>query len=146
MNMPDTAAPAGSSLLRDWLYALRYWLESRTGVIVSLVLLAVIGLSFGWSWLVAVGIAPLLVAVLPCAAMCALGLCASRLGGRSCASEVDAKAASSGPPSDIHAVTHAPATMHEATPPARPPGAPQRGGPERIDVVKLSEPSDERTT
>jgi hypothetical protein len=146
MNMPDTTAPAGSSLLGDWLYALRYWLGGRTGVIVSLVLLAALGLGLGWSWLVAVGIAPLLVAVLPCAAMCALGFCASRLGRRSCASEVDAKAASSGPPSDIQAVTHAPATMHDATPPARPPGAPQWGGPESIDVVELSEPSDERTT
>jgi hypothetical protein len=76
MNMPGTAAPAGSSLLRDWLNALRYWLGGRTGVIVSLGLLAAIGIGLGWSWLVAVGVAPLLVAVLPCAAMCALGLCA----------------------------------------------------------------------
>jgi hypothetical protein len=28
-----------------------------------------------WGWLTAVGAAPILLAVLPCAAMCALGLC-----------------------------------------------------------------------
>ena len=142
MNTPETAAPAGSSLIRDWLYALRYWLGSRTGVIVSLVLLAALGLGSGWSWLVTVGIAPLLVAVLPCAAMCALGLCASRHGRRSCASEMDAKAASSEPPANLQAATHAPATMDQL----RPPEAPQWGGPERVDVVELSEPSDERRT
>jgi hypothetical protein len=40
------------------------------------------GLFFGWEWLVAAGLAPLLVAVLPCAAMCVLGLCASRMGNK----------------------------------------------------------------
>jgi hypothetical protein len=45
------------------------------------------GLVFGWDWLVAAGFAPLVVSVLPCLAMCALGLCAmhgdvrSRQGG-----------------------------------------------------------------
>ena len=29
-----------------------------------------------WSWLVVAGVAPLLIKLLPCAAMCALGLCA----------------------------------------------------------------------
>ena len=38
-----------------------------------------------WSWLVAVGIAPLLLSVAPCAAMCGLGLCMHRIGGRACA-------------------------------------------------------------
>lgn len=39
-----------------------------------------------WSWLVAVGAAPLLLSVAPCVAMCGLGLCMSRMGGgRSCA-------------------------------------------------------------
>jgi hypothetical protein len=37
-----------------------------------------------WSWLAALGIAPLLIALAPCAAMCALGLCASKMGGKSC--------------------------------------------------------------
>jgi hypothetical protein len=37
-----------------------------------------------WSWLVAVGAAPLLLSAAPCAAMCGLGLCMRRMGGRSC--------------------------------------------------------------
>ena len=33
------------------------------------------GAAANWSWLVALGIAPVLLAVAPCAAMCALGMC-----------------------------------------------------------------------
>jgi hypothetical protein len=35
----------------------------------------VLGAAFNWSWLVAVSAAPLILGVLPCAVMCALGLC-----------------------------------------------------------------------
>ena len=37
-----------------------------------------------WSWLVAIGVAPLLLSLAPCAAMCALGLCMHRMGSGSC--------------------------------------------------------------
>jgi hypothetical protein len=40
----------------------------------------VAGAAFNWGWLVAIGIAPLLIAVLPCVAMCALGLCMNKMG------------------------------------------------------------------
>ena len=57
----------------------------------GLLLLAAIALSggaaFNWSWLVAAGIAPLIVTALPCVAMCALGLCANKMMGKSCATE-----------------------------------------------------------
>lgn len=43
------------------------------------------GLAFNWSWLIAIGIAPLLLVVAPCLAMCALGLCMGKDGGKSCA-------------------------------------------------------------
>lgn len=33
------------------------------------------GLVLNWGWLTAVGAAPILLSLLPCAAMCALGLC-----------------------------------------------------------------------
>jgi hypothetical protein len=36
-----------------------------------------------WSWLVVLGVAPLLLSLAPCAAMCALGLCMHRKVGRS---------------------------------------------------------------
>jgi hypothetical protein len=34
------------------------------------------GAALNWSWLVAVGLAPILLALAPCAMMCAVGLCA----------------------------------------------------------------------
>lgn len=40
-----------------------------------------IGLVFDWGWLVAGGIALLILSVLPCLLMCALGLCAAKLFG-----------------------------------------------------------------
>lgn len=46
----------------------------RTWLAVAAVAL-VGGVVLNWSWLVAAGIAPLLLAFAPCAAMCALGLC-----------------------------------------------------------------------
>ena len=33
------------------------------------------GAAFNWSWLTAVGVAPVLISLAPCAAMCALGMC-----------------------------------------------------------------------
>ncbi len=41
------------------------------------------GLFLGWEWMVAAGVAPIIVSVLPCAAMCAIGLCAMRGGAKS---------------------------------------------------------------
>ncbi|TAL76373.1 MAG: hypothetical protein EPN75_14500 [Beijerinckiaceae bacterium] len=37
------------------------------------------GLAWQWSWLAAIGVAPLLVGAAPCVAMCALGLCMHRM-------------------------------------------------------------------
>lgn len=48
---------------------------------VALALLAV-GIAWQWSWLVAIGVAPLLISAAPCLAMCALGLCMHRMGTR----------------------------------------------------------------
>lgn len=59
----------------------------RNRVLVGAALLAVIAAAaaWQWSWLVALGIAPLLLSGAPCAAMCGLGLCMHRMGGRACA-------------------------------------------------------------
>ena len=51
------------------------------------VAIATAGLAFNWSWLVAAGLAPLLLSVLPCVAMCALGICMSRMTGGSCSKQ-----------------------------------------------------------
>lgn len=72
------------SLGRDLLYALRYYLGSRRGLLVLAGLAIAVGLALNWSWLAAAGIAPILISVLPCLAMCALGLCMNRSGGKSC--------------------------------------------------------------
>lgn len=48
------------------------------------------GVALGWSWLTAVGAAPILLGLAPCVAMCALGLCMRGKGAKSCArSEAD---------------------------------------------------------
>ena len=59
----------------DLVHATRYYL-SRPRTLIFLAIAAIAGgLAFNWSWLVAAGIAPLLLTLLPCAAMCALHLC-----------------------------------------------------------------------
>jgi hypothetical protein len=87
MNSPQTASATKPSLAQDWLDALRYWLRGRNGVIALIALAVVIGGALNWSWLVAVGIAHLLITVLPCAVMCGLGLCMNKIAGRSCSTE-----------------------------------------------------------
>jgi len=52
----------------------------RTALVVVALLVVMAGVAMNWSALVAAGIAPLLISVLPCAVMCALGLCMSRMG------------------------------------------------------------------
>jgi len=55
----------------------------RRGLIVLGVLVIAAGLALNWSWLVAIGAAPLLLTALPCVAMCALGLCMMPKDGKS---------------------------------------------------------------
>ena len=40
-----------------------------------------LGLAFKWNWLVAAGITPFVVSLLPCAAMCTLGFCLHKATG-----------------------------------------------------------------
>lgn len=58
-------------------------LQSRLGMrgwaIIAAVLIAA-GLALNWSGLVAIGAAPVLLGLLPCAMMCALGLCMTPKG------------------------------------------------------------------
>ncbi len=64
----------------------------RNRIAIGLFAIGVIaaGLAWQWSWLVAVGAAPVLLSVAPCAAMCTLGLCMHRMGGRSCGASKEA--------------------------------------------------------
>ena len=77
-------AAAGRATTTIW-NAIR--LRPRTALVIAALAIVTIGLAMNWSALVAAGIAPLLISALPCAAMCALGLCMSRMGRSSCATE-----------------------------------------------------------
>ena len=72
IDSPQTGQP---SLTQDILSLLRYWLTSRTGLIIGAIVLVVGGLALGWGWVVALGIAPIILSLAPCAVMCALGMC-----------------------------------------------------------------------
>ncbi|HXH04366.1 MAG TPA: hypothetical protein VNN09_13770 [Candidatus Competibacteraceae bacterium] len=52
----------------------------RSGWLILGGLGAGVGLYLGWGWLAAVGLLPILISLLPCLAMCVLGLCMSHLG------------------------------------------------------------------
>jgi hypothetical protein len=101
MSSSDTAGATRQSLTQDWLYALRYWLRGPKGIAVLIVSALVVGAALNWSWLVAVGVAPLLLTVLPCAVMCGLGLCMNRITGGSCSASSSAADRSDTPMANI---------------------------------------------
>lgn len=51
-----------------------YW-GGRRGLLVLGGAALTLGIGLNWGWLAAAGVTPILLALLPCAAMCALGLC-----------------------------------------------------------------------
>jgi hypothetical protein len=84
MSTPSTteAAQAPSALDEFLRYRLgAAWARIGTRrVAISLGLAAVAaGIALNWGWLTTIGVAPVLVAAAPCAAMCALGLCMPRI-------------------------------------------------------------------
>ena len=68
------------SLTESAIGLLRHYFGGRRGLILLTVTALGAGLFLNWGWLVAVGVAPLLLALAPCAAMCALGLCMNKMG------------------------------------------------------------------
>jgi hypothetical protein len=54
---------------------------SRPGLIVIGLAAIGLGLTSSWGWLSAIGAAPIILAVLPCAAMCAVGACMPMMMG-----------------------------------------------------------------
>lgn len=76
--------PVGQlSLAQSARALLRHYLTDRKVLAALAVAVIGAGLALNWSWLVAAGIAPILLALAPCAAMCALGLCMRNMGGKS---------------------------------------------------------------
>ncbi len=94
--MKTSSNAASNSLTRDLLSAARYYAGSRIWLVAIASTALGLGAFFNWGWLVAAGIAPLLIGVVPCAAMCALGLCMSGMKGRQPPATTDA-AESTGP-------------------------------------------------
>jgi len=88
-NETTKATAAEPSLTKDAINLGRYYLWNAANCRRALIFLAVavlgVGAAFNWSWLVAIGVAPILLALAPCAAMCAVGLC-MKGGGKSCSS------------------------------------------------------------
>jgi hypothetical protein len=81
MSIPDSAEAHPRAPSRPLAGRLPSWLQGRRGLIVLGALVLGLGAAFNWSWLVAAGVAPPLLSVLPCVAMCALGLCMNRMTG-----------------------------------------------------------------
>jgi hypothetical protein len=75
MTLPQsstTERPLG----RDLSYAVRYYLRNRWTLVALASFAVILGLYFGgWGWLVAAGLAPVILSTLPCLVMCGLGVC-----------------------------------------------------------------------
>ncbi len=70
-------------------YALRYYLGNRK-VLIALAVVALLGgMILNWNWMVAAGLAPIILALAPCVAMCAAGLCMNKMGQKSCDSQAN---------------------------------------------------------
>ena len=87
MTSSKPTVESSNSLTQDVLYAIRYYLSGRRGLWALAAALVVGGAALNWSWLVAAGVVPILFGVLPCAAMCALGLCMNKMGANSRSSQ-----------------------------------------------------------
>ena len=79
------------SVTRNLISVARYQLRGRRGLLALAVVALAAGAALNWSWLVAAGVAPLLLGALPCVAMCALGLCMNKMSGRSCSTSAGAQ-------------------------------------------------------
>lgn len=60
------------------------WIGNRKAWAMGSIILVGTGLALKWDWLTAVGAAPVLLGLLPCAVMCALGLCMRGGSRQSC--------------------------------------------------------------
>jgi hypothetical protein len=69
---------------RDLLQAAKPYLGGRRAWIALATVVIGGGLVLNWNWLVTAGMAPLLGALLPCTAMCALALCKNGGGSGDC--------------------------------------------------------------
>ena len=79
ISTQSSTTPAGNPAVN----AVRVFLGNRRNLLVLGAVVLGLGLVFKWNWVVAAGIAPFVLAVAPCLAMCALGLCMNKMVGGS---------------------------------------------------------------
>ncbi|WP_051302248.1 hypothetical protein [Sedimenticola selenatireducens] len=72
----------GRPLRRDLYLLLRHWLSQRRVQLALGAVLLGLGAWFNWEWLVAAGMAPLILAFAPCAVMCLMGMCMHKGDGK----------------------------------------------------------------
>src|SRR6266567_9428346 len=75
MTVVKSTETAEVPLSRLGLSLARYYLGNRWVLLTLGAGVLVAGIGLNWSWLVAAGIAPILISVLPCLVMCGLGFC-----------------------------------------------------------------------
>ncbi|WP_092761856.1 hypothetical protein [Jannaschia helgolandensis] len=89
--MSDTSTTSTTSTTlpetRASLSALTVWFTRRRLLILGAMMLIGGGMALNWGWLAAVGAAPLILALAPCAVMCGLGLCMKGGAGKTCAKD-----------------------------------------------------------
>lgn len=93
MRLDAGVAPRPGSKREPWMWSrLRSQFGGRRGLILIALVVIGLGMALNWSWLAAIGAAPIILALAPCAAMCGLGLCMKGGGGSSCSSDNAGKA------------------------------------------------------
>ena len=75
MTVAKPTETAEVPLSRLGLNLARYYLGNRWVLVALGAGVLVAGIGLNWNWLVAAGIAPILLSTLPCLVMCGLGLC-----------------------------------------------------------------------
>lgn len=132
MTTPTTTQRPDSSLARDLFAAARYYLGRPRVLLILATIMIVTGLVFNWSWLVAAGVAPILISVLPCLIMCAVGACMiCRSGEKQSVPVGDAAEAAGQPPARAVSATGKPLVATnsiEAAVPVSPESNPPGGG------------------
>lgn len=74
MTISDSSS--SNSQRSSLLERVRHLFTFRRALWLVATVVAGLGLTLRWNWLVAAGVAPILVSLLPCAVMCAFGFCA----------------------------------------------------------------------
>src|SRR6266852_2339409 len=87
MTTSESTNTRKASLARDLQHAARYYLGNRRALVILAIVALAGGVALNWSWLVAAGIAPILLTALPCLILCGLGLCMNKMVGGSRASQ-----------------------------------------------------------